>query len=252
MVPSPGPRAFLTTICALIATTPLFVPYVAADYVQKNITSAPGYKFLPGIASVPAPIRVAPDQDWLGIDGEWNTFSVRVGEPAANARVHASTASQQIWAINRQACVQNISDGSGKIIEYNRFNSQCESGRGYLFNETVSQTWHAKGYYRLWLEKWLGYPGNGLFGWDTVGLGQAGEMGPTIKNTIVGTLVSSNFWLGHIGLHPKPTNFSAFEDPVPSFMTGLFDQKNIPSLSFGYTAGSRYRMSCLSLVNILY
>jgi hypothetical protein len=240
MVPSPGHRAFLHTICAL-ATVTLLAPCLAAEYVQKNITSPLGYKLLPGVASVPAPVSVAPDQDWWGIDGEWNTFSLLVGQPPRNVRVGVSTASQQIWTVNFQACIENVTDSTGKIVEYNKMNTDCENGRGFLYNQTASQTWRRKGYYRLWIEKWLGYMGNGLFGSDSVGLGQAGEQGPTVPNTTVGTMVSTNFWTGHIGLHPKPTNFSVFEPSVPSYMTSLFNQKSIPSLSFGYTAGARYR-----------
>ncbi|KAH7412285.1 aspartic peptidase domain-containing protein [Phaeosphaeria sp. MPI-PUGE-AT-0046c] len=241
MVPLLGRCAvpFHAAICTLAAVATLLAP-CRAEYTQKNITSVPGYKLLPGVASVPAPVAVAPDQDWLGIDGEWNTFSLIVGEPPSTVRVQVSTASQQIWTINRQACLQNITDGSGKVIEVNRFSDDCNDSRGRLYNQTASKSWTEKGYYRLWVEKWLGLEGNGLFGWDSVEFGQPGEKGPAIHKTVVGTLVSSNFWMGHIGLHPKPTNFSAFDDPVPSFMTGLFDQGSIPSLSFGYTAGSQY------------
>ncbi|KAH7093605.1 aspartic peptidase domain-containing protein [Paraphoma chrysanthemicola] len=239
MVPSWGRRAFLRTICALAAAAP-FAPCLAAEYTQRNITSTPGYKLLPGVASVPAPVSVAPDQDWWGIDGAWNTFSLLVGDPQTNVRVLASTASQQIWVVNREACIKNVTDSSGKIVALNQFDSECESNRGYLFNQTSSSTWRRKGYYRLWVEKWLGLGGNGLFGFDSVGIGLPGEKGPSVKNTTVGTLVTPSFWIGHLGLHPKSTNFSAFEEAVPSYMTNLFQQKNIPSLSFGYTAGAQY------------
>jgi hypothetical protein len=77
-----------------------------------------------------------------------------------------------------------------------------------------------------------------------VGLGFRGEEGPTLDNTTVGTLISPNFWLGHFGINPKPTNFSAFQDPSPSYVTTLFEQGKTPSLAFGYTAGKRYR-TCL-------
>jgi hypothetical protein len=70
---------------------------------------------------------------------------------------------------------------------------------------------------------------------------------PEVQSTIIGTLITANIWMGHLGLHPKPTNFSVFEKPVPSFMTSLFEQKGIPSMSFGYTAGSQYRTLSLRL-----
>jgi hypothetical protein len=95
-----GRRAFLTTLCALAST--LFATS-AAEYVQRNITTTPGYRLLPGVQSVPGVVVVAPDQDWAGNDGYWNTFSLMVGSPQQNARVLVSTASQQIWVVNR-AC----------------------------------------------------------------------------------------------------------------------------------------------------
>ncbi|KAL6707301.1 hypothetical protein ACN47E_004289 [Coniothyrium glycines] len=253
MVPARGPRAFssttrafssttrafFSTACALIAAT-LLVPCLA-QYTQQNTSDTPGFRLLPGVASVPVPVSVAPDQNWSGIDGAWNTFSLMVGDPQANVRVFVSTASQQIWVVNRQACISNITDSSGQITQYNAFSSDCEASRGYLYNTSTSESWHEKGFFRLWLEQNLGLVGNGLYGFDSVGLGMLGEQGPTVANTTIGTLVSANFWLGHIGVHPKPTNFSAFESPIPSYMTSLFDQKSIPSLSFGYTAGARYR-----------
>src|SRR4051794_29080338 len=104
MVRSCGRRAFLSTICA----SALLLPCLAAEYAQVNITDTPGFKLLPGVSSVPAPVKVAPDQDWMGIDGAWNTFSLLIGDPQINARVFVSTASQQIWAVHRQACISNI------------------------------------------------------------------------------------------------------------------------------------------------
>ncbi|KAF1829200.1 acid protease [Decorospora gaudefroyi] len=240
MLPLRGHRAFLTTTCAFLCAT-LLLPCRAADYVQTNTSHTPNYELLPGISSVPAPVTVAPDQDWMGIDGAWNTFSLRVGSSQANVRVLVSTASQQIWAINDMACITNVTDpATGEIVEFNTLDSQCQDSRGYLYNTSNSDTWRKKGFYQLWIEKNLGLVGNGLYGFDSVGLGLPGEKGPYIENTTVGTLVTPNFWLGHIGLHPKPTNFSTFENPVPSYMTLLFEQKNIPSLSFGYTAGAQY------------
>ena len=233
-----GLRAFLTTICAVLS----FLTCLANGYKQVNVTSTPGYKLLRGIRSVPAPVSVDPDEGWMGIDGSWSTFGLRQGASQDKIQVFASTASQQIWAVHPQACLVNKTDPNTKqIVEYNVINSDCEISRGHLFNVTQSKTWHRKGYFQLWLEKKLGFVGNGLFGFDSVHLGWSGDDKPTVPDTTIGTLVAPNFWLGHIGLHPKPTNFSDKEEPVPSYLVNLFTQKNIPSLSFGYTAGAKYR-----------
>ncbi|EMD86458.1 hypothetical protein COCC4DRAFT_193842 [Bipolaris maydis ATCC 48331] len=241
MLASPSRCGFISTICLLLAAT-LLLPCVAAGYEQQNITKTPDYKLRPGVASVPAPLSVAPAQDWMGIDGEWNTFFLRIGDPGQPMRVLVSTASQQIWAVNSLACIVNVTDPTtGNITEFNVMNADCQESRGALYNTTVSKTWQMKGYYQLWIEKNLGLTGNGLYGFDSVGLGMRGDSGPLVANTTIGTLVTSNFWLGHIGVHAKPTNFSSFDDPVPSYIMDLFDQKSIPSLSFGYTAGAQYR-----------
>ncbi len=54
--------------------------------------------------------------------------------------------------------------------------------------------------------------------------------------------------LGVLGLGPKPTNFSDFNDPQPSFMHSLKNQSLIPSLSCGYYAGASYDETPASLV----
>lgn len=187
---------------------------------------------------MPAPVTVSPNQGWDGIDGSWNTFSIRVGSQHTVSNVFVSTASQQIWVVNSEAC--KVARNDSNTVD--DIDDECERTRGFLFNTTESSTWEAQGYYNLWVGKNLGLSGNGYYGFDTVALGLGGEEGPTVDNTTIGTLITPNFWLGHLGLHPKSTNFSQNLAPVPSYMTRLFEQGSIPSLSFGYTAGVQYRM----------
>ena len=51
---------------------------------------------------------------------------------------------------------------------------------------------------------------------------------------------STHCW---VGLNPRPSNFSNFSDPVPSYLSALKDQSMIPSLSWAYTAGNQYRLN---------
>ncbi|KAF1972755.1 acid protease [Bimuria novae-zelandiae CBS 107.79] len=189
--------------------------------------------------TVPDPISVAPDQNWEGIDGKWNTFSLRIGSPYQVVRVFVSTASQQTWAIAKRACmISETDEATNSTTE--KEDSDCYNSRGWTFNASESTTWDNNGFYQLWIEQNLELSGNGQYGWDTVGLGLPGEMGPTLHNTTVGTVISSDFWLGHFGVNPKPTNFTNFTDPSPAYMSLLFEQNLIPSVSFGYTAGAQY------------
>lgn len=93
----------------------------------------------------------------------------------------------------------------------------------------------------LGLEQNLGLDTSGNFGFDTVTLGWQGAGGPTIEHATVATIANFTYWLGIFGVNPRSTNFTTLNDPQPSYMTQLYNQSKIPSLSYGYTAGSQYR-----------
>ena len=139
--------------------------------------------------------------------------------------------SYQTWAIHPQGCPTGAAYDS------------CVSNRGGIFSMNASSTWDSVGLYGLQIEENLEYDGNAYYGYDVVGLGGVGEGGPTLKNTTVGDLAVEDFYIGLFGLNPKPTNWSTFEDGAPSYMTQLKEQKLIPSVSFGYTAGAPYRFT---------
>lgn len=191
------------------------------------------------VTVLPKPVVVKPDQWWGGIDGFWSTFLIRVGNPVQYHRVLVSTASQQTWTVYDRGCKKDANISM-------ELDGKCFDDRGRTFNDSNSKSWVRINYFKLWLESNIGIGGNGLFGYDDVGLGSLGELGPMIKNCTVGTHISTDFWLGHFGVNPKPTNFSQFSDPSPSWMTYAFEQGHIPSVSFGYTAGARYRESRVS------
>ena len=91
------------------------------------------------------------------------------------------------------------------------------------------------------MEQNLGLDTSGIFGYDTVTLGLTNGGGPTSKHTVVANIADFTYWLGLFGLRPAPTNFTTLVNPQPSFMELLKNQSQIPSLSYGYTAGNQYR-----------
>lgn len=117
----------------------------------------------------------------------------------------------------------------------------CASLRGQQFNINASSTWKFNNYYELQLESNLEYSGSGAFGFDTIGIGWQGSGGPVIEHQVLAGIATSDFWLGSFGLTPRPTNFTDFNDPQPSFMETLKNKSMIPSLSWSYTAGAPYR-----------
>ncbi|KAK7545836.1 aspartic peptidase domain-containing protein [Phyllosticta citricarpa] len=179
---------------------------------------------------LPNPLVFTPDQNWDGIDGQWNSFTLRVGTPQQFVRVFPATSSQQTWVVQPEGCAYTTNFGS------------CNEQRGWTFNVSGSSSWDPIGNFSTAVESDLGYDSAAEYGYETVGLGGLGERGPTLLNTTVGAMMSLTYFLGIFGLHPKSTNFTTFNEPSPSYMTMLKEQNEIPSLSYGYTAGNQYRL----------
>ena len=168
-----------------------------------------------------------------GNDGDWSTFSIRLGddESAQTTRAMLSTAGPQIIAVLSAIC-----NGSTSI-------AICAASRGGTFNISKASTWNDQGGFNLGLfEANLGY-GDVIaeLGLDTVGLGLSSALGPSLKDQVVAGIIDERYWYGQLGLSVQPTNFSTFSSPQPSFFQSLYSQKLIPSLSWAYTAGAKYR-----------
>lgn len=154
-----------------------------------------------------------------------------MGTPEQAVRVLISTASQQTWVILPEGCLQT--------------DTICPDARGRVYNQSKSTTWSqlGKGYFELSVEQHLNISANGLYGHDTLGLGVKGSGGPTLQSQIIGGIGAEQYYLGMFGVNPKSTNFTGLDEEQPSYLASLKDQKIIPSLSFGYTAGAQYRKS---------
>jgi hypothetical protein len=181
---------------------------------------------------IPVPISFGPSTYWDGIDGRWNSFTVRVGTPQRVCRVFASTTGQQTWVVDPLPCA-NQPDAA--------LTEACEDQRGGAFNYNQSTTFSAQGVYELFLERNLNYTGAGRFGLDTVGLGLQGEGGSTLDQQIVSVYHTQDFYYGLFGLHPKTTNLTDLNQNIPSFLSTLKTKRLIPSVSWGFTQGAEYR-----------
>lgn len=185
--------------------------------------------------TTPRPIVVPASQNWHGNDGPWSTFILQVGSPAQNAEVLVSTAAYQTLVVLPQGCIDTDPPNCGAL-------------RGGEFFPNRSSTWvynaaSPNGLFEINLESNLGYAANGSFGYDTIALGWQGSGGPSLDQQIVGGIATKAFFLGVFGLNPRPSNFSTYNDPIPSFMQNLKNKSMIPSLSWSYTAGNQYRLN---------
>ena len=176
----------------------------------------------------PAPISIAPEGKWDGIDGSWSSFSVKIGSPPQDVRTFVSWSVYQTWAVLPEGCAAAEDEQA------------CAQKRGGLLNEKTSSSFKKEGTYYLSVGETLGLYGNAYYGYDTVSLQSNSGSGPTVDHALVAGYALQDFYVGMFGVNPEPTNFSK-NDQSPSYMTLLKEQNQIPSLSFGYTAGAHYR-----------
>ncbi|EGX52356.1 hypothetical protein AOL_s00043g145 [Orbilia oligospora ATCC 24927] len=187
--------------------------------------------------TIPFPVEVDPSQEWDGKDGPWSTFAVRIGTPPQVAGILPGTGSNQQMVVLPEGCMSS------------KDTSTCPNLRGFTFKMNESTTWEnntlysSTSIYELGVEKRLGFEGNAIFGYDNMVLGWLGSDGPNTSNQSIAGIATKDFFLGVLGLNPRPTNFSTFNNPVPSLLQNLRDAQKIPSLSWGYTAGNQYRFN---------
>lgn len=188
----------------------------------------------------PAPIVVSSSQEWGGIDGNWSTFKIRVGTPEQDFQVLPS--------FFTSTAMIPVSDGCDNVIDGTSSCNVASRSPGFQVNE--SSTWHEIGLYGVDLRTEINYTVDGLYGLDHVGLGEQNDGGPTLSDQLVALYADVNFRTGFLGMSPKMTNLSGFDNLQKSYITALKDEGTIPSASFGYTAGAWYGKSKELDVNV--
>ncbi|KAI1076086.1 acid protease [Whalleya microplaca] len=189
-------------------------------------------------ASGDSAVVISPSQYFEGNDGPWSSFNLRVGNPKQDVRVLVSTASPESMVV--------LSESGCSTAVFETVPPDCAVSRGNLFIANDSSSWHDLGIFGInengvGLEANLGYSQRAEFALETLGLGLAG---PSLGNqTVAGIATPEPFYLGIFGLNTQPLNFSSLGNySSPSFLTTLLDQNVIPSLSWSYTAGAKYRL----------
>jgi len=166
-----------------------------------------------------------------GDDGQWSSFSLRLGNPEQVVRVLPSTSGYNVIVPVPEAC-NSTQDFA------------CTVPRGGLFDHTQSKTWQEQGFFGIGMQANLGYEYesiNGNFGLDKVGLGIAVNPNVTFPDQVIGGIIANEFYIGTFGLGTQPTNFTNTSNPHTSFFTSLRDSNNTPSYTWSYTAGAKYR-----------
>ena len=89
----------------------------------------------------------------------------------------------------------------------------------------------------------MGYSGNGEFGFDSLALGYPGSGAYTVNHQLLAGIAAKDFYVATWGIAPRPTNLTTIDSnhSYQSLLSRLKQSEQVPSLSYGYTAGAYYR-----------
>ncbi|KAH7075685.1 aspartic peptidase domain-containing protein [Paraphoma chrysanthemicola] len=191
-------------------------------------------------ATAPAPYTVPPSQKFDGNDGSWSTFKISVGTPGQDFRVLPSTKSGVTQLVVPDGCQAGIDPSNcAQLRGAEVFNSAQNIG----FQVNVSTSWSSIGQYDVDLEQTLNYTAAGLFGFDKVALGPAAESGSlSLDRQVVAGVAELDYWMGLLPLGQADSSFSSLSQSIDSLLYQLRNNTRIPSLSYAYTAGAKYRL----------
>jgi len=165
---------------------------------------------------------------------------VRVGTPPQPFQVLPSISGQAIYVPLDEDCAperMNITDCGGK-----RGVEVFESRQSLGYQKNKSSTWEEVGVYRMGLGANLGLTGIAHYGYDTISLGLS-DNATHVEKSVIAAYATPDLWVGQIGLSSSMI-FMNEENQSPSLLQMLKTNGMIPSLSFGYQAGSSDR-KCL-------
>ena len=119
----------------------------------------------------------------------------------------------------------------------------CSLSRGNLFSPNDSTTWQKDGIYSLSVEENLGYTYGGEYGSDMLTLNYPGPGALGVDRQVLAGIIPKDFYVAAWGIAPKPTNLSGDNSTTfyQSLLSSLKKMGQVPSLSYGYTAGAYYR-----------
>ncbi|KAF2689474.1 acid protease [Lentithecium fluviatile CBS 122367] len=187
----------------------------------------------------PKPYVVPPSQEFDGNDGDWSTFKVSVGTPGQDFQMLPSTKSGQTFVVFEDGCLASDPEDCPSLRGLGVFNGA--QSMGFLSN--TSSTWSTIGQYEVDLESALNYTASAMFGYDKVSLGAAADSTSTLSldKQVVGGVPDLDYFLGHIPLGVPESSFGGGAS-IDALLPNLRNQSLIPSLSFAYTAGAKYRL----------
>jgi hypothetical protein len=191
--------------------------------------------------TAPEPYVVPPSQIFDGNDGYWSTFKISVGTPGQDFRVLPSTKGGLTYVVDPEGCLAGVDPSN---CPDSRGIDVFESSQNIGFQSNQSTTWSYLGEYEVELEEALGYTSRGLFGFDTVSLGAAVDSDSSVSQTgqLVAAIAEQSYYMGMLSLGQAKSSFSSGGQSYDSFLYLLREASKIPSFTYAYTAGAKYRL----------
>jgi hypothetical protein len=186
------------------------------------------------------PFVVPPSQKFDGNDGSWSTFKISVGTPGQDFRVLPSTKAGVTQVVVPDGCQAGIDPSNcPQLRGADIFNSAQNPG----FQVSASTSWSAIGQYDVDLEDALNYTAAGLFGFDKVTLGPTADSRSLVMDRqVVAGVAELDYFMGLLPLGQAEQSFSSLGESIDSLLYQLRNTTKIPSLSYAYTAGAKYRL----------
>ncbi|KAK6075120.1 eukaryotic aspartyl protease [Seiridium cupressi] len=195
------------------------LPGTICDSATGPVLNLPCFTVL-GSNSIPLDRTVA----LYGIDGNWSSMGLYVGEPGQQVDVTVSTSLSEIWVIESNGC------GSSAL---------CTAARGNVFNISASSSWSSLGQWDVGLD-YLDQVANGDYAMETVAVHNSLTQNQTsLATQVVAAINDTDYYTGFFGLGITPGRFET--TVVQSPIAALVERDAIiPSHSYGYTAGAYY------------
>lgn len=197
--------------------------------------------------TLPPPIVFTPSGTFDGSDGPWSTFIINVGASGdgsggQNFKVLISTSASVTYVpCFASWCDEPNEDECAKSRGVELFGGRQSLG----FQHEEASEWTEDGIYSLDLARKLGYASeekpNATLGYTTVGMGPSSSDSLGIKSQAVLCTSSRSFPMGMFGLSTAPFATGGGSSLMTFFKSLKEAYKEIPTMSYGYTAGARYR-----------
>ncbi|KAL1643057.1 hypothetical protein SLS58_005026 [Diplodia intermedia] len=185
----------------------------------------------------PTPYAAIRSEKWDGIDGNWSSFRISIGNPGQNFRVLVSTRGAAAWVPVPDGC-----QGDDAACPSSRGVELFDSSPSQGFVENRSNTWSLINYFSNDVEKNLELKDSGgMYGYDAIRLGFTEDTDAVkVNHSLVVGIFDTDYWLGLLGMSNAQINLDENDKP-PSLIQVLNDTGTIPSQSYGHTAGAHYR-----------